>query len=181
MKIYAKVDFQAGERACVKNARPNHIGGQSPPFFACFDRICSLFRGFHREENHAQVCVKNRMNTNSGACNAKKPVFAGSLQASEAKKEAFMEDRQTRFSLHISEETLDTAKALSKSDGCKSVSEYTVPSSESSRKRGFPTSRFMACGIPTLPIRLPSAWMKRRWQRNSDTQNRASHLTVMRT
>lgn len=124
MKVYAKVDFQAGERACVKNARPNHIGGQSPPFFACFDRICSLFRGFHREENHAQVCVKNRMNTNSGACNAKKPVFAGFLQASEAKKEAFMENRQTRFSLHISEETLDTAKALSKSDGSKSVSEY---------------------------------------------------------
>ena len=124
MKIYAKVDFQAGERACVKNARPNHIGGQSPPFFSRFDRICSLFRGFRREENHAQVCVKNRMNTNSGACNAKKPVLLGSLQASEAKKEAFMENRQTRFSLHISEETLDTAKALSKSDGSKSVSEY---------------------------------------------------------
>ena len=123
MKIYAKVDFQAGERACVKSARPNHIGGQSPPFFARFDRICSLFRGFRREENHAQVCVKNRMNTNSGACNAKKPVFAGFLQASET-KEAFMENRQTRFSLHISEETLDTAKALSKSNGCKSVSEY---------------------------------------------------------
>lgn len=70
------------------------------------------------------MCVKNRMNRNSGACNAKKPVFAGFLQASEAKKEAFMENRQTRFSLHISEETLDTAKALSKSDGCKSVSEY---------------------------------------------------------
>ncbi|CDC61495.1 uncharacterized protein BN660_01134 [Clostridium sp. CAG:448] len=35
-----------------------------------------------------------------------------------------MENRQTRFSLHISEETLDTAKTLSKSDGCKSVSEY---------------------------------------------------------
>ena len=35
-----------------------------------------------------------------------------------------MENRQTRFSLHISEETLDTAKALSKSDGSKSVSEY---------------------------------------------------------
>lgn len=64
------------------------------------------------------------MNTNSGACNAKKPVFAGFLQASEAKKEAFMENRQTRFSLHISEETLDTAKAFSKSDGCRSVSEY---------------------------------------------------------
>ena len=40
------------------------------------------------------------------------------------KKEAFMENRQTRFSLHISEETLDTAKGLSKSDGSKSVSEY---------------------------------------------------------
>ncbi len=64
------------------------------------------------------------MNTNSGACNAKKSVFAGFLQASEAKKEAFMENSQTRFSLHISEETLDTAKALSKSDGSKSVSEY---------------------------------------------------------
>lgn len=35
-----------------------------------------------------------------------------------------MENRQTRFSLHISEETLDTAKALSESDGSKSVSEY---------------------------------------------------------
>ena len=54
----------------------------------------------------------------------KRSVFAGYLQASEAKKEAFMENRQTRFSLHISEETLDTAKALSKSDGSKSVSEY---------------------------------------------------------
>lgn len=54
------------------------------------------------------------MNTNSGACNAKKPVFAGFLQASEAKKGFFMENRQTRFSLHISEEALDTAKALSK-------------------------------------------------------------------
>lgn len=106
MKAYAKVDFQAGERACVKNARPNHIGGQSPPFFARFDRICSLFRGFRREGNHAQVCVKSRLNTNSGACNAKKPVFAVFLQASEAKKEAFMENRQTRFSLHISEERL---------------------------------------------------------------------------
>ena len=110
MKVYAKVDFQAGERACVKNARPNHIGGQSPPFFACFDRICSLFRGFCTKEKYAQVCVKNRMNTNSGACNAKKSVFAGFLQASEAKKEAFTENRQTRFSLHISEETLDTQR-----------------------------------------------------------------------
>ena len=35
-----------------------------------------------------------------------------------------MEDRQTRFSLHISEETLNTAKALYAPDGCKSVSEY---------------------------------------------------------
>ena len=142
MKIYAKVDFQAGERACVKNARPNHIGGQSPPFFACFDRICSLFRGFHREENHAQVCVKNRMNTNSGACNAKKSVFAGFLQASETKKEAFMENRQTRFSLHISEETLDTAKALSKSDGCKSVSEYIEKAVDFYNHHDPPTSFF---------------------------------------
>ena len=142
MKIYPKVDFQAGERACVKNARPNHIGGQSPPFFARFDRICSLFRGFRREENHAQVCVKNRMNTNSGACNAKKPVFAGFLQASEAKKEAFMENRQTRFSLHISEETLDTAKALSKSDGCKSVSEYIEKAVDFYNHHDPPTSFF---------------------------------------
>ena len=35
-----------------------------------------------------------------------------------------MEDKQTRFSLHISEETLNTAKALYAPDGCKSVSEY---------------------------------------------------------
>jgi len=157
-----------------KRSPESHRRAEPSVFLACFDRIRSLFRGFRREGNHAQVCVKNRMNTNSGACNAKKPVFAGFLQASESKKEAFMENRQTRFSLHISEETLDTAKALSKSNGCKSVSEYTVPSSESSRKRGFPTFRFTACVIPTPPIRLPSAWMKRRWQRNSDTQNRAS-------
>ena len=39
---------------------------------------------------------------------------------------------------------------------------------------------FTVCVIPTLPIRLPSAWMKRRWQRNSDTQNRDSRSTVMR-
>ena len=134
MKIYAKVDFQAGERACVKNARPNHIGGQSPPFSSRFDRICSLFRGFCTKEKYTQVCVKNRMNTNSGACNAKKPVFAGFLQASEAKKEAFMENRQTRFSLHISEETLDTAKALSKSEGSKSVSEYIEKAVDLDRK-----------------------------------------------
>ncbi len=35
-----------------------------------------------------------------------------------------MENRQACFSLHISEETLDTAKALSKLNGSKSVSEY---------------------------------------------------------
>ena len=35
-----------------------------------------------------------------------------------------MEDKKTRFSLHISEETLNTAKALYAPDGCKSVSEY---------------------------------------------------------
>lgn len=56
----------------------------------------------------------------------------------------------------------------------------TVPSSESSRKRGFPTFRFTACVIPTPHIQLPSAWMKRRWQRNSDTPSPASHSTVMR-
>lgn len=56
----------------------------------------------------------------------------------------------------------------------------TVPSSESSGKRGFPTSRSTVCVIPTLHIRLPSAWMKRLWQRSSDTQNRASRSTVMR-
>ena len=60
MKIYAKVDFQAGERACVKNARPNHIGGQSPPFFARFSRVLTafarFFAGFARKKN-MRKCV----------------------------------------------------------------------------------------------------------------------------
>ena len=98
--------------------------GRALRFSRDLTTFAHFFAGFAEKKTMRKCVSKNRMNTNSGACNAIKSVFAGFLQASEAKKEAFMENRQTRFSLHISEETLDTAKALSKSDGCKSVSEY---------------------------------------------------------
>ena len=41
-----RVENEAGERVCVCNALPTHFGGQSPPFFSAFDRICSLFRRY---------------------------------------------------------------------------------------------------------------------------------------
>lgn len=78
MKVYAKVDFQAGERACVKNAHPNHIGGQSPPFFACFDRICSLFRRFRSDEVYPYVMALFRLGYTIQASELQKsPMFTG--------------------------------------------------------------------------------------------------------
>ena len=51
--IRKMVDFEAGERVCVTDAFPTHIGGQSPPFFTLFDRICSLFRECVSEKDDA--------------------------------------------------------------------------------------------------------------------------------
>ena len=59
MKIAGSI-FKQEERVCVRNALPDHIGGQSPPLFAVFHPICSLFGRFDQRSFGVYLGVAKR-------------------------------------------------------------------------------------------------------------------------
>ena len=48
--VRCKVDFQAGERQCVKRPAGFTADGRADRIFSRFDRICSFFRAYRLEK-----------------------------------------------------------------------------------------------------------------------------------
>lgn len=49
-RVFSRVDFQAGERQCVKRPAGFTADGRADRFFSHFDRICSFFRACRQEK-----------------------------------------------------------------------------------------------------------------------------------
>ena len=49
-RVFSRVDFQAGERQCVKRPAGFTAVGRADRFFSHFDRICSFFRACRQEK-----------------------------------------------------------------------------------------------------------------------------------
>ena len=49
-RVFSRVDFQAGERQCVKHPAGFTANGRADRISSRFDRICSFFRAYRLEE-----------------------------------------------------------------------------------------------------------------------------------
>lgn len=61
-QAFSRVEFQAGERQCVKRSAGFTADGRADRIFSCFDRICSFFAhiGWKKAVCQARVYLRNR-------------------------------------------------------------------------------------------------------------------------